>query len=74
MVAEWSDRFPRSPEIAGSSLGQAKPKPFELLLFFSSVDAQHLEDKTRTGWPGVRIIRLGGAFVSAAWYISVDST
>ena len=53
-MAEWIERSPHSREVMGSNPGHAKPKALKLVLVVSSLDAQHLEDKTRTGWPGVR--------------------
>jgi len=63
-VAERWELSPRSREVAGSNSGRAKPKALKLVLAVSSLNAQHSEDNARTGWLGVRIMWLGGAFVA----------
>ena len=63
-MAQWIERLPRSREVTVSRPGRAKPKAVRSVLVVSSLDAQHLEDTTRTGWPGVRIMWLGDVLVS----------
>ena len=45
-------------DLAFSSLGRVKPMTFKLMLVVSLLGTQHYQDRVRTGWLSVKIMRL----------------
>ena len=55
-VAKWSERSPRRREVVGSNPRSHHTNGVYMVVVDSSLEAQNYEDKSRTGWAGVRII------------------